>query len=569
MASHLISNANNGAAPLESTDGWSTGVPTAVSFCPPMESGVYPTSPPPPGTSEPTANGFGAAAVGESNVIHVVGREAEDVNFDYQAPLPPPTPASASVARWTASKIPSSAASLASPPLAMAGEWRGGGAGDITAEPKASHSRTRTTPAAYTREGTRNNSVVIDPTEVPALKYTMSVLVTRDGKAVEEQLDPIELGRLYGQKQAALRKLQSRYDFLAVPPWVQLHPELGAYLSEVVGTFAWVLTMALVSVRNGSIFSVSNDTNMTPLAMGFMLTSMIFTFGYISGAHLNPAVSIAVFLVREMKLAQCCAYILCQLAASLAAGVVAMLIQGDQNVHVPSVSNSYISSGVFSELIFTFAICIVVLNVAYSRQSGSFFYGFAAGMTMAAGSASVGHISGGAFNPAVATGLQLSVCLAGSCDELMSVWIYWLAPLVGAALAAILFSQMTQPTDTQVLDDRKVFQDANQLHRQCAVAQARINEAAARSSVGHSDAGNDNEAVWTSPSASSPEETLSASSNSFDSRRSSEMRVFPGTGTLGMREERGAEDVPVRTEAQRRGGSIAGSAEHPRSRAVR
>lgn len=304
-----------------------------------------------------------------------------------------------------------------------------------------------------------------DPTAGPALRHTLPVVVTRDGRQVEERLDPYELARLYGQQQAALRHMQNKYDFLAVPEWVRLHPQLGPYLAEFLGTFVWVLTLSLTSVRNQSIFSVADNTNMTSVPIGFMFTSMIFTFGYISGGHFNPAVSTAVFFIRGMDLAQLVSYILCQLGASVAAGVVAIVIQGSSNIFVPSLSSSYISSGVFSELIFTFAICVVVLNIAYSRQTGNFFYGFAVGMTIAAGSASVGRISGGAFNPAAATGLQLSVCLAGSCDNLKSVWVYWVAPILGAILASLLFSQMAQPMDTQVLEDHKVFVEVSQLQR--------------------------------------------------------------------------------------------------------
>ncbi|CAJ1011379.1 putative Major intrinsic protein [Leishmania naiffi] len=392
------------------------------------------------------------------------------------------------------------------------------------------------------RESVRS-SRVLDPTEVPALKHSIVVPVTRGGQVVEEQLDPFELGRLYGQRQAALRKLQSHYDFLAVPEWVRLHPLLGTYFAELVGTFGWVLTLALVSVRNESIFNVSEDTNMTSLSIGFMLMSMSFTFGYVSGSHLNPAVSITVFLMRQMKLAQCCAYILCQLAASLAAGVVAMVIQGKKDIFVPSVPNHYVSSGIFSELIFTFAMCLVVLNSAYSRQSGNFFYSFAVGMTISAGSASVGHISGGAFNPAAASGLQLAMCLAGKCDNLKSVWIYWLAPVVGAILAALLFSQMAQPVEMQVLEDKRVFEDVNQLHRQRMAAQTVITGATARTSAVDSHTGDKEEMSITSSSSCSERQTLSYSSTSSGSRRARTMKEPPRTLTPQTREERDAENV--------------------------
>lgn len=311
--------------------------------------------------------------------------------------------------------------------------------------------------------------------EVASGVGSIKVRVTRDGKSSVEEMDAVELARLYAQQQAALRGVQQQFDFLAVPDWVRLHPLLGSFLAEAIGTFAWVLTLTLTSVRNQSIFDVADDTNMTSVPIGFMLTSMVFTFGYISGGHFNPAVSLAVFLIGKLDLYRCVGYILCQVAAALGAGLVAMAIQGANDIFVPSVANSYVSSGIFSEMIYTFAVAMVVLNIAYSRQSGNFFYGFAVGMTVAAGSASVGRISGGAFNPAAATGLQVALCLTGECEALKSFWIYWLAPLIGSVVAAVVYSQMAQPTNTQVLKDHNVFHDVSQVHHD---AEAAENEAA-------------------------------------------------------------------------------------------
>lgn len=552
MEGYALADGIHGADSPSGAGGWSSGAPTPLSFGPPLGSAVHPPCTPLATVSSPTSNNsLGATVADGSHMIHVPGSAAENVSADLQASLTPLASTSASAAHRPTSQGPLPAASfLASPSLAITG-WRGGGAGNSTDDPNTSFSDVTTTSATGTREdrrfkfdraGRRHITRVFDPTEVPALKYTIAVSVTRDGKVVEEQLDPFELGRLYGQRQAALRKLQSRYDFLAVPEWVRLHPLLGTYFAELVGTFGWVLTLALVSVRNESIFNISDATNMTPLPIGFMFTSIIFTFGYISGSHFNPAVSIAVFLVRQMQLTQCCAYILCQLAGGLAAGVVAMIIQGNKDIFVPSVSNSYVSSGIFSELIFTFAMCLVVLNIAYSRQSGNFFYGFAVGMTISAGSASAGRISGGAFNPAAASGLQLAMCLAGRCDDLKSIWVYWLAPVVGAILAAILFSQMVQPAETQVLEDRKVFQNVNELHRQRMAAQAAITRTTAGTAAVRSCAGGENEARSTS-STSSERQTSSSSSTSSDPRGAREMTEVPHTRTRRMREGLDADDV--------------------------
>ncbi|ESL11134.1 aquaporin-like protein [Trypanosoma rangeli SC58] len=302
-------------------------------------------------------------------------------------------------------------------------------------------------------------SVNDSSTEFDNKKDSITVEVTSDGITRLMEFEPRELARLYAQQQAALRSVRGEFDIFYVPDWVRLHPLLGSYVAEAFGTFACVLTLSLVSVRNQSIFDEGKDTNVTALPIGFMFMCMVFTFGYISGGHFNPAVTLAVFLVQKLDFVRAAGYVICQTGAATGAGLVAMVIQGSTDIFVPYVDRAYVSSGIFSELIFTFAVATVVLNVAYSRQSGNFFYGFAIGMTVAAGSAAVGRISGGAFNPAAATGLQLALCLTGNCDPLASFWVYWMAPLVGSVIAALLYSQISQPEDTRVLTDAAVLSE--------------------------------------------------------------------------------------------------------------
>ena len=93
-----------------------------------------------------------------------------------------------------------------------------------------------------------------------------------------------------------------------------------------------------------------------------------------------------------------------------------------------------------AELVYTFALANVVLHVAYSRQRSNDFYGFAIGMVVLAAAFSVGGFTGGAFNPAVATGIQLVRCFTGDCKPLVHVWLYWVAPLGGAFLGGLLYN---------------------------------------------------------------------------------------------------------------------------------
>jgi len=84
-----------------------------------------------------------------------------------------------------------------------------------------------------------------------------------------------------------------------------------------------------------------------------------------------------------------------------------------------------------------------VLHVACSRQRDNQHYGLAIGMTVLASLFAAGPISGGGFNPAVATSLHLEKCFSGDCSTFQYIWIYWIGPLVGSCAAAFLFMVTT------------------------------------------------------------------------------------------------------------------------------
>ena len=265
---------------------------------------------------------------------------------------------------------------------------------------------------------------------------------TPAGTSQSPRLTDEQQARLIATQRAALKRIRGEFDFLAVPDWVVLHPLLGCYLAEAIGTFVFTLTVALCQVNN-TMLPNQPQTNIVSLPIGFMLMCMVFTFGYISGAHFNPAITVAVFLSRKLELKKAVGYIICQCGAALGAGLVAMIIQGSNNISVPHAAQ--LSSGLFGELIYTFALSTVVLHVAYSTQKANFFYGFAIGMTVTAGVAATSSVSSGVFNPAVATGLQVAFCLTGSCAYFLTFWVFWVAPLLGAAIASAIFCNMHQP----------------------------------------------------------------------------------------------------------------------------
>lgn len=295
------------------------------------------------------------------------------------------------------------------------------------------------------------------PTTVPT--GFIRVTIMKNKKEEDVLLDAGELLRLKAQQAATLQKLRRAEDMFTVPPFVELHPLLGAYLAEVLGTFCWtiVVTLAKSSINTNVFDPLDTTTNVDMLPTGLILSALIFALGYISGGHFNPTVTVAVFLAREIPFSSFIMYMILQCVAALGAGFMAMLVLNDTDIFVPSVASDYISSGLFSEWIFSLAVALVALNTRYSLQKSNFYYGMGMGMAIAAGSAAVSSISGGCFNPAIATGLQAAKCFSSDCEALKTFWIYWVGPIIGAAVAAFFFSQIAQPEESSVL----VLKDSN------------------------------------------------------------------------------------------------------------
>lgn len=217
----------------------------------------------------------------------------------------------------------------------------------------------------------------------------------------------------------------------------------SAVLVEFVGTFLFVLTIAL---------SANANPEVAPLAIGFMLMVMIFTFGYISGGHFNPSVTLAVFLsVASFKKEKLVVYIIAQVAGSCVAGIYYTLIQGPGSMPYPAPVNLDVISLVrtfLAESTYTFMLASVVLHVACSKQKNNNFYGFAIGMTVLAGALCVASVSGAAFNPAVATGLVLVRCLTLQCLGMATLWLYLLSHFVGSVMASIFYLATVNIDDT-------------------------------------------------------------------------------------------------------------------------
>jgi aquaporin Z len=201
------------------------------------------------------------------------------------------------------------------------------------------------------------------------------------------------------------------------------------YAVEAIGTFFLVFTVG-ATVGSASPFA--------PLAIGAVLMVMIYAGGHLSGGHYNPAVTLAVLIRHRIGLRDAVAYWVVQFGAGLlAAAVVRTIVDPARKptAAAMTLSGHVLTAAFLVELLFTFALCYVVLNVATSKhQPDNSFYGLAIGFTVVAGAFAVGAISGGAFNPAVSLGAGVMGMFAWP-----TLWVYVLAQVLGGTAAGVTF----------------------------------------------------------------------------------------------------------------------------------
>ena len=208
-------------------------------------------------------------------------------------------------------------------------------------------------------------------------------------------------------------------------------------LTELIGTFFLVLTIGL-TVLIGSALA--------PLAIAGILMTMIYAGGHVSGAHYNPAVTLAVWLRGKMPASEIAPYMAAQIVGAILAAFAAYAVTGDV-LQVTPAEETGLGAFFLLELLFTFALVFVILNVATSIETaGNDYFGLAIGLVGLAGARAAGPSSGGAFNPAVALGPILVDLFVGEGLTVSGLWVYLVATFAGGALAAFVF-RVQSPAD--------------------------------------------------------------------------------------------------------------------------
>lgn len=224
-------------------------------------------------------------------------------------------------------------------------------------------------------------------------------------------------------------------------------PLVRRLAAEALGTFALVFFGAgavMVAAEHGSFGQLG-----IALAFGLVIAAMVYALGHISGAHLNPAVSFAFALSRHFPWRLVGGYWAAQCAGAIAAAFLLRASLGDvADVGATQPSGSDGQSFLW-ESVLTFVLMLVIMAVATDTRAVGEAAAIAIGGTVALDALVGGAVSGASMNPARSLGPALAAV------ELGALWIYLLAPLVGAALGALAYQLLRgeQPGVAKAADD--------------------------------------------------------------------------------------------------------------------
>jgi MIP family channel proteins len=255
-------------------------------------------------------------------------------------------------------------------------------------------------------------------------------------------------------------RVRRRSPFAEVPD----PPERGpaAYVAEFIGTFGLVFFVcAIVTLYAHPVIPAAQpglpatepfqDWSVIGLTHAFILFALIQALAVVSGAHFNPAVTVAMAAIRQIRPIDAGIYIAVQLIGAIAAAFTVKALLDNPNaagtedstfgaVAVGGAAAGSNTVALAAEVIGTFFLMFAIVGVAVNPRGVKDWAGFAIGATLAAGVMIFGPVSGGGFNPARAFG----PALAGEFGEGAGTWllIWVIGPVIGALLAAFAYFQM-------------------------------------------------------------------------------------------------------------------------------
>lgn len=215
-----------------------------------------------------------------------------------------------------------------------------------------------------------------------------------------------------------------------------------ALLAEFIGTFALVF-IGVGAIAGDYITGGKSGLTGIAFAHGLTIAVMVTTVGAISGGHFNPAVTIGAWVTGKIDSSNAVGYILSQcLGAIVASFVIKFAVPLDAlnavGMGTPALgANISVGQGLVTEIVLTFFLMFVIYGTAIDKRAPT-LAGLMIGLTIVLDIVMGGPISGAAMNPARHFGPAL---MGGSTENL---WLYWVGPIIGSTLAALLYHHLLE-----------------------------------------------------------------------------------------------------------------------------
>ena len=228
------------------------------------------------------------------------------------------------------------------------------------------------------------------------------------------------------------------------------------YIAEFIGT------CILVTIGCGTAMLVGCDAVngggyvLTALAFGLAIVALAYGVGNISGGHVNPAVSLGVLINGGISVSEFVGYVIAQcLGAFVGSGALAVIFKlgrvkdmtGGYGTNGLAGVNDSVAAGLLVEIILTGIFVMAILGVTSKNQNHGSFGGLIIGLTLTGVHILGIGLTGTSVNPARSLGPAIVAAITGNTDPLKTVWVFIVAPLVGAALAAIVYKYLESKSE--------------------------------------------------------------------------------------------------------------------------
>ena len=224
------------------------------------------------------------------------------------------------------------------------------------------------------------------------------------------------------------------------------------YISEFVGTFSLTFFACGVAVLIGC--NTPAGIIATSLSFGLVIVAMAYSIGNISGCHINPAVTIAMFIDERIDKKDCIAYIISQILGALSGSLILALCLGSFNVlgansygnMLPNDTKVTILIAFIIEIILTFFFVTVILTVTKKKEHSN-IAGIIIGLTLVLIHLLGIPFTGTSVNPA----RSLAPALLQGNEALNQVWVFILAPIIGGILASLFYKKILKEEEKETI----------------------------------------------------------------------------------------------------------------------